>query len=105
MKSSTVKMVKQATKKHNALLPNSYNNTDEYYIETYINIKRIIKIQAFNEDHAIKRALAKEEDRTMWTNMGYEFFDCDCDIVDYKGYKVFTQRIHDKMKKGDKNGI
>ena len=93
MKPSTKELLKKATKKHAALLPGSYNNTDEYHIETYVNIKRVIKIQAFNEDHAIKRALAKEEDRTMWTTMGYEFFDCDCDIVDYKSYKVFSERV------------
>tara|TARA_R110000772_G_scaffold231184_2_gene341881 strand:- start:624 stop:884 length:261 start_codon:yes stop_codon:yes gene_type:complete len=81
MKSSTVKMVRQATKKHMALLSTSYQNTQAYTIETYVNVKRVIKIQAFNEDHAIKRALAKEEDRVVWKNLGYEFVDCDCDVV------------------------
>ena len=48
MKSSTVKMVRQATKKHMALLSTSYQNTQAYTIETYVNVKRVIKIQAFN---------------------------------------------------------
>tara|TARA_R110001592_G_scaffold99790_1_gene283976 strand:+ start:1144 stop:1401 length:258 start_codon:yes stop_codon:yes gene_type:complete len=72
-----------------ALLPSSYQNTQSFFIETYINVKRVIRIQAFNEDHAIKRALAKEEDRVIWKNWDYEFVDCDCNVVKEKDYETY----------------
>jgi len=94
MKSSTKKQVKKAfrTKEFHAMHPSMYANTDTYYIETYINIKRVIKINALSEERAGERALAKEEDSNRWTNVGYEWVDCDFNIVEEKDFINYRRK-------------
>ena len=108
MKSSTKKQVKKAfrTKEFHAMHPSMYANCDAYYIETYINIKRVIKLNAINEERAGERALVKEEDSNRWTNAGYEFVDCDFNIVeekDYINYRRRTDALNTNVK-GKNNG-
>ena len=103
MKPSTKKQVKKAvrTKKFHAVPPHMYANCDAYYIETYVNIKRIIKLNAFDEERAGQRALAKEEDSNRWTSAGYEFVDCDFNIVkeeDYILYRKKTDALNTNVK-------
>ena len=95
MKSSTIKQVKKAfskTKEFHAMHPSMYVNTDAYYIETYINIKRVIKINALSEERAGERALAKEEDSNRWSNAGYEWVDCDFNIVEEKDFINYRRK-------------
>ena len=108
MKPSTIKQVKKAvrTKKFHAVPPHMYANCDAYYIETYVNIKRIIKLNAFDEERAGQRALAKEEDSNRWTSAGYEFVDSDFNIVkeeDYILYRKKTDALNTNVK-GKING-
>ena len=104
MKISTINQVKKAfkTKEFHAMHPSMYANTDAYYIETYINIKRVIKLNALDEERAGQRALVKEEDSNRWTNAGYEFVDCDFNIVeekDYINYRRKTDALNTNCKK------
>jgi len=109
MKSSTIKQVKKAfskTKEFHAMHPSMYVNTDAYYIETYINLKRVIKLNALDEERAGERALAKEEDSNRWSNAGYEWVDCDFNIVEEKDY-INHRRRTDELNtnvKGKSNG-
>ena len=61
-----------------------YNNANTYYVETFVNIKRIVKIKGITEKQAIRRTLKREQDRT-WKN--YEFVDCDYNVVEYNEFK------------------
>ena len=94
MKPSTKEQVRKAlrTKKFYAIPPSMYANCDAHYIETYINIKRVIKLNAIDEEAAGQRALIKEEDSNRWTNAGYEFVDCDFNIVEEKDYINYRRR-------------
>jgi len=86
MKSSTIKMLKQSTaeKKHM-----DYTQADSYYIEVFVNIKKIIKIEAINEEQAVDKALKREEQRT--TRNFYTFVDCDYNVVEKKDYEAYKQ--------------
>ena len=104
MKSSTKEQIRKAfkTKEFHSMHPSMYANCDAYYIETYINIKRVVKLNATNEERAGQRALAKEEDSNRWTNAGYEFVDCDFNIVeekDYINYRRKTDALNTNCKK------
>ena len=108
MKPSTKKQLQKAvrTKKFHAVPPHMYANCDAYYIETYVNIKRVIKLNAFDEERAGQRALAKEEDSNRWTSAGYEFVDSDFNIVkeeDYILYRKKTDALNTNVK-GKING-
>ena len=94
MKPSTKKQLQKAvrTKKFHAMHSSMYANCDAYYIETYVNIKRVVKVNAFNEERASQRALIKEEDSSRWASAGYEFVDCDFNIVEEKDYTSFRRR-------------
>jgi len=94
MKPSTKKQLQKAvrTKKFHAVPPHMYANCDAYYIETYVNIKRVIKLNAFDEERAGQRALAKEEVSSRWASAGYEFVDCDFNIVEEEDYILFRRR-------------
>ena len=90
MKPSTIKMLKQATRKKYDTEFINYKNADSYYIEIYTNVRRVIKIEATTEKQAIDRALKKEE-RKLWCNLGYKFIDCDYNIVEEKDYETHRQ--------------
>ena len=94
MKPSTKKQLQKAvrTKKFHAMHSSMYANCDAYYIETYVNIKRIIKLNAYDEERAGQRALTKEEVSNRWASAGYEFVDCDFNIVEEKDYTSFRRR-------------
>tara|TARA_R110000772_G_scaffold116880_1_gene222109 strand:- start:4382 stop:4705 length:324 start_codon:yes stop_codon:yes gene_type:complete len=94
MKPSTKKQLQKAvrTKKFHAMHSSMYANCDAYYIETYVNIKRVVKLNALDEERAGQRALAKEEDSNRWTSAGYEFVDSDFNIVEEKDYTSFRRR-------------
>jgi len=93
MKVETKKLVKEATAKkkygrYNTQFMN-YANADSYYIEVYTNVKRVIKVEALNEEHAIEKALKREEKRK--TRNDYIFVDCDYNIVEKKEYETYRQ--------------
>ena len=94
MKPSTIKQVKKAvrTKKFHAVPPHMYANCDAYYIETYVNIKRIVKVNAFDEERAGQRALTKEEVSCRWASAGYEFVDCDFNVVEEEDYILYRKK-------------
>ena len=77
------------TKKYRALYPKDYEKTDTYYIESYINVKRVLKVQAYDEEHAIQRVEEKEEKRKMLGNIGYLFVDSDYNVVEEKDYETY----------------
>ena len=86
--------------------PHLYANCDAYYIETYINIKRVVKLNASDEERASQRALTREEVSSRWNNAGYEFVDCDFNIVeekDYINYRRRTDALNTNVK-GKNNG-
>jgi len=93
MKLETKKLVKEATaKKRYPKYDTQYMNyteADSYYIEVYTNVKRVIKLEARNEEEAIKKALKREERRK--TRNCYEFVDCDYNIVEKKEYEAYRQ--------------
>jgi len=66
-----------------------YHNADTYYVETFVNIKRVIKIKGITEKQAILRALKREQERS-WNK--YEFVDCDYNAVSKKEYDQFISR-------------
>ena len=78
-------------KKYRALYPNDYEKTETYYIESYINVKRVLKVQAYDEEHAIQRVEEKEEKRKMLGNIGYLFVDSDYNVVEEKDYESYKQ--------------
>ena len=90
MKPSTIKMLKQATRKRYDTEFINYKNADSYYIEIFTNVRRVIKVEATTEKQAIDRALKKEE-RKLWCNHGYKFIDCDYNIVEEKDYETHRQ--------------
>jgi len=108
MKPSTINQVKKAirTKRFHAVPPNLYANCDAYYIEMYINIKRVVRLNARDEERAGQRALTREEVSSRWNNAGYEFVDCDFNIVeekDYINYRRRTDALNTNVK-GKNNG-
>ena len=96
MKPSIVKKLKQLTSKqqrekygiYKTQLMN-YTQADSYYIEVLTNIKRVIKLEARNEEEAIEKALKREERRK--TRNCYEFVDCDYNVVEKKEYETYRQ--------------
>tara|TARA_R110002051_G_scaffold86535_1_gene152420 strand:+ start:773 stop:1084 length:312 start_codon:yes stop_codon:yes gene_type:complete len=89
----------KAIKNSQSLHPSSYKNTEPHYIETYVNVKRIIRVEARDDEHAVKRALIKEEARTLWNNMGYIFVDVDCNIVKENDHESYKQN-HKSLRAG-----
>jgi hypothetical protein len=66
-----------------------YTKADSYYIEVYTNVKRVIKLEATNEEEAIRKALRREEKRK--TRNCYIFVDCDYNVVEEKDYEAYRQ--------------
>jgi len=66
-----------------------YTKADSYYIEVYTNVKRVIKLEAANEEEAIRKALRREEKRK--TRNCYIFIDCDYNVVEEKDYEAYRQ--------------
>jgi hypothetical protein len=66
-----------------------YTKADSYYIEVYTNVKRVIKLEAKNEEEAIRKALRREEKRK--TRNCYIFVDCDYNVVEEKDYEAYRQ--------------
>ena len=88
MKSSTKKMLKSASKKDYVIATNNYTKVDPHYIVLYTNVRKVVRVNAVNEETAIERALAREIDKNTWTHMGYEYIDTDYDIVEEKDYEA-----------------
>ena len=86
MKSSTIKMLKESTAKKKNM---DYTQADSYYIEVFVNIKKIIKIEAIDEQQAVNKALKREERRK--TRNCYTFVDCDYNVVEEKEYEAYKQ--------------
>ena len=76
-------------KKYNTQFIN-YSEASPHYIEIFVNLKRTVRIKATTEKKAIERALKKEERRT-WDKLGYEFVDCDYNVVDYNKFNNFRK--------------
>lgn len=74
-----------------------YTKADSYYIEVYTNVKRVIKLEAKNEEEAIRKALRREEKRK--TRNCYIFVDCDYNVVEEKDYEAYRQ-INKKVWRG-----
>ena len=66
----------------------NYNNAKSYYIEVFVNVKRVIRIKGITEKQAIRRTLKKEQNRS-WNK--YEFVDCDYNVVDYNKFNNFRK--------------
>jgi len=66
----------------------NYNNAKSYYIEVFVNVKRVIRIKGITEKQAILRTLKKEQNRS-WNK--YEFVDCDYNVVDYNKFNNFRK--------------
>jgi ribosome biogenesis protein Tsr3 len=70
-----------------------YSEASPHYIEVFVNIKRVVKVESITQQDAIERALRKEE-RKLWRNIGYEFVDCDYNTVkrvDFERFKLTTR--------------
>ena len=96
MKSSTKKMLKSASKKDYVIATNNYTKVDPHYIVLYTNVRKVVRVNAVNEETAIERALAREIDKNTWKHMGYEYIDTDYDIVeekDYEAYKYINKEV------------
>ena len=77
---------------------NGYQKQQEqdFFIETYINLKRITRVRAFDLDEAINKAITKEEDKIVWYTKGYDFVDADANEVkekDYETYRLFNKKM------------
>ena len=70
-----------------------YNNADTFYVEMFVNVKRVIKIKAITEEQAVLRALKREQDRA-WKD--YEFVDCDYNTVSKKEFDHFITRTREQ---------
>lgn len=66
----------------------NYNNANSYYIEVFVNVKRVVRIKGITEKQAIRRTLKKEQNRS-WNK--YEFVDCDYNVVDYNKFNNFRK--------------
>lgn len=99
MKSSTKKMLKSVSKKDYVLAGNDYTKVDPYYIVLYTNVRKVVRVNAVNEEMAIERALAREIDKNTWKHMGYEYIDTDYDIVEENDYEAH-KRINKEVRGG-----
>ena len=88
MKSSTKKMLKSVSKKDYVLAGNDYTKVDPHYIVLYTNVRKVVRVNAVNEETAIERALAREIDKNTWKHMGYQYIDTDYDMVEEKDYEA-----------------
>ena len=70
-----------------------YNNANTYYIEMFVNVKRVIKIKGITEKQAVLRSLKREQERT-WNN--YEFVDSDYNVVDKDVFNRFRLRTRER---------
>lgn len=62
---------------------------EDFYIETYVNLKRITRVRAFDLDEAINKAITKEEDKIAWYTKGYDIVDADANEVEEKDYEAY----------------
>ena len=62
---------------------------EDFYIETYVNLKRITRVRAFDLDEAIDKAITKEEDKIAWYTQGYDIVDADANEVEEKDYETY----------------
>jgi len=72
-----------------------YTDASSHYVEVFINVKRIVKIESITEEEAIERALSKEE-RKLWKKMGYEFVDCDYNVSNKLKFDAFRLRTRER---------
>ena len=70
-----------------------YNNADTFYVEMFVNVKRVIKIKGITEKQAVLRALKREQDRA-WKN--YELVDCGYNTVSKKEFDHFITRTREQ---------
>jgi len=68
-----------------------YRLTNQYYVEVYTSVKRIVKVKDYNEERALEKASKREDRRKIWNNYGYVFIDCDYNIVKEKDYETYRQ--------------
>ena len=66
-----------------------------YYVEMFVNVKRVIKIKGITEKQAVLRSLKREQERT-WNN--YEFVDSDYNVVDKDVFNRFRLRTREQSK-------
>ena len=72
-----------------------YKDASSHYVEIFVNIKRIVKVESITEEESIERALSKEE-KKLWKNIGYEFVDCDYNISNKQDFDAFRERTRVK---------
>lgn len=77
---------------------NGYQKLKEqdFYVETYVNLKRITRVRALDLNEAINKAITKEEDKIAWYTKGYDFVDADANEVEEKDYETY-RLINKKM--------
>ena len=71
-----------------------YRLTNQYYVEVYTSIKRIVKVNDYNEEREEKASKKKTEEKFGY---GYVFVDCDYNIVKEKDYETYRQN-HKKIR-------
>ena len=68
-----------------------YSKQQDFFIETYVNLKRITRVRALDLDKAIDKAITKEEDKIAWYTLGYDIVDADANEVEEKDYETYRQ--------------
>ena len=86
-------MLKSVSKKDYVLAGNDYTKVDPHYIVLYTNVKKVVRVNAVNEETAIERALAREIDKNTWKHMGYQYIDTDYDMVRRKIMRLINTLI------------
>ena len=68
-----------------------YRLTNQYYVEVYTSVKRIVRVKDYNEERALEKASKREDRRKIWNKYGYVFIDCDYNIVKEQDYETYRQ--------------
>ena len=68
-----------------------HSRQQDFFIETYVNLKRITRVRALDLDKAIDKAIMKEEDKIAWYTLGYDIVDADANEVEEQDYETYRQ--------------
>jgi predicted GNAT superfamily acetyltransferase len=68
-----------------------YYESDFHYVEVFVNVRRIVRVQSLTQEDAFDRASYKEE-RKYWKNHGYEFVDCDYNTSNKQDFDDFRNK-------------
>lgn len=68
-----------------------YYESDFHYVEVFVNLRRIVRVQSLSQEDAFDRASYKEE-RKLWKNGGYEFVDCDYNTSNKEAFEEYREK-------------